>query len=66
MKQMDKKVKWVVAVLVLTVGSLMTSGIWSALLSLTAFSLLFTLVARNAWRKDNQSQDSTPQPFDLD
>ncbi|MCM0149756.1 hypothetical protein [Photobacterium galatheae] len=52
---MDKKVKWVVVVLALTMGSLMTTGLWSALLSLTAFSLLFALVARTAWRKSNQN-----------
>ncbi|MBD8511183.1 hypothetical protein L6J37_14055 [Photobacterium sp. WH77] len=60
---MDKTKKWVALVLLLTLGATMTTGGWSALLSLMAFSLLFYLVARRAWTVKSQSseQETAPQ-----
>ncbi|WP_155804806.1 hypothetical protein [Photobacterium halotolerans] len=51
---MEKTKKWVALVLLLTLGATVTTGGWSALLSLMAFSLLFYQVATRAWSANNQ------------
>ncbi|MGB7997082.1 MAG: hypothetical protein WCF45_13255 [Photobacterium halotolerans] len=60
---MDKTKKWVALVLLLTLGATVTTGGWSALLSLMAFSLLFYQVATRAWsgKRRSSEQESAPQ-----
>ncbi|QUJ70366.1 hypothetical protein KDD30_19840 (plasmid) [Photobacterium sp. GJ3] len=53
---MENKVVWVGIVMALTLSSLLTTGVVSAGLSLLAFSLLFTLIARKAWGKNAQTE----------
>ncbi|MDO6707029.1 hypothetical protein [Photobacterium sp. 1_MG-2023] len=53
---MENKVVWVGIVMALTLSSLLTTGVISAGLSLLAFSLLFTLIARKAWGKNAQTE----------